>query len=208
MGIHCLKCGGTLRLANGEPCPDCVGKEISIPICDRVPTQYQGVKFDKSFLPAKMQNTYGEFMENLLEEIVNNYYTFQKNVMICSRPNSGKSIWAYNLISRLSSKGTTIPAIKDIIEARSILNSFKQDDEDIALFNKARLVILRIPTDIQPWMFDTVTYIIERRVRNNGVTIFLFGGTEEDLKLADRGNKLRYIRGSGSYNSVCIKSFS
>lgn len=206
MGV-CLLCGGTGSLVNGEPCPECSEKLDSlVPIAHGVPVQYQGVKFDKSFLPENEQKTYGVFMEELLETIIHDYAYYQKNLLICSRPNSGKTVWAYNLYSILSSKGYEIPPLRDITEIRNILNSYSDKDE-ARLLSEARCAIVKIPRDIQPWMFDTMSYLVERRVRSNGFTIFLFGGSIEDLKLLDRFDKLRYLRGTGAYNTIKVESF-
>lgn len=204
----CARCGGTGQLfGNQGPCPDCAGEELrEVPIVYGIPAQYQGVKFDRSFLPEKEQAVYGVFMEDLLHNIINNYGIYQKNMIICSRPNSGKTVWAYTIISTLMSKGYDIPTLRDIVEVRDIMNSY--DDRKLAVqYSTARCAIIKLPRDLQPWMFDTISSIIERRVRSNGFTIFLFGGTLEDLKFIDRYDKLRYIRGNGSYNTVQIESF-
>lgn len=207
MGVNCLKCGGTGFMLSGEPCPVCSAEmESAVPISQAVPVQYQGLKFDKSFLPEKEQKTYGVFMEELLETIIHDYAYYQKNILICSRPNSGKTIWAYNLYAILTSKGYEVPPLKDISEVRNILTSYENKDE-ANLFSTARCAIIKIPRDVQPWMFDTMSSIVERRVRSNGFTIFLFSGYIDDLKLLDKYDKLKYIRGSGSYNTVKIESF-
>lgn len=208
MNINCIKCAGTGKMLNGEPCPDCSkDNEVLVPIVHGVPTQYQGIKFDKSFLPEKVQKTYGTFMEELLVTILHDYAFYQKNMLICSRPNSGKTVWAYNLYSELVSKGYNIPPLRDITEVRDILNSYS-DKNEANLLSTARCAIVKIPRDIQPWMFDTMSYLVERRVRSNGFTIFLFGGTLEDLNMLDRFDKLRYLRGTGAYNTIKVESFN
>lgn len=207
MGEGCLICGGTLRTVLGEPCPNCCkdGKMLP-PIVKGIPAQYQGVRFDKSFLPAEMQGKYGEYMEELLTTILSDASFYQKNLVICSRPNSGKTIWAYNLISDLASQGLEIPMLRDISEVRDILNSY--DNKDLnRQYSEARCVIIKLPRDMQPWMFDSISYVIERRVRNDGFTIFLFGGTEDDLKQLDRYGRLYNLKGTGAYNTVSIVSF-
>lgn len=207
MSLSCLKCGGTGILVDGTPCPDC-SQELfnTVPIYTEVPSQYQGIKFDKSFLPMDMQKTYGEYMESLAKDIIENYMTFQKNMLICSRPNCGKTVWSYYLYSMLTSKGISIPPIRDIIEVRNVFNSF--DNLELAnSISSARIAIIRIPKDIQHWMFDTMLSVIERRVRMNGCTIFMYSGTYEDIKTFDRFDKMKYIKGAGSYNTVQVKSF-
>ena len=203
----CLKCGGTGRLVNGTPCPDCSGTIIkSIPVVQGIPVQYQGVNFDKKFLPEKEQKTYGTFMEELLINIVNDFAFYQKNLLICSRPNSGKTVWAYSLISLLSAKGYTIPNLRDITEVRNILNSY-DNKEEAALWSTARCAIIKLPRDMQPWMFDVMSYVIERRVRSDGFTIFLFGGTKDDLQFIDKYGRLQHLTGTGAYNTIKIESF-
>lgn len=178
-----------------------------VPTVYGVPAQYQGIRFDKSFLPEKEQKEYGVFMEELLETIINDIAFYQKNLIICSRPNSGKTVWSYNLYSLVTAKGYEMPPLKDVTEVRNILNSYN-DKELAQLFSTSRCAVIRIPRDVQAWMFDTIAYIIERRVRSDGFTIFMFGGTEADLKAVDRFEKLKYLRGSGAYNTVSIKSFN
>lgn len=208
MSTTCLKCGGTGKLVNGELCPDC-SKEvgIAVPILYNVPVQYQGVRFDKSFLPEKEQSEYGAFMEELLTTIINDYAYYQKNLLICNRPNSGKTVWAYNLYAVLSSKGYDIPPLKDISEVRDIITSYT-DKELANLYSTARCAIIKVPRDLQPWMFDSMSMIIERRVRNDGFTIFLFGGSEDDLRYADRYGRIKEITGTGAYNTVKLCTFN
>lgn len=207
MNTGCMKCAGSGKLISGEPCPDCA-KELSaiVPISYGVPAQYQGVKFDKSFLPEKEQKGYGEFMEELLNTIINDYAFYQKNLLICNRPNSGKTVWAYHLYAVLSSKGYEIPPLKDIAEVRDIITSYA-DKELANLYSTARCAIIKVPRDLQPWMFDSISMIVERRVRNDGFTIFLYGGSEDDLKYADRYGRIRDIMGTGAYNTVKLYSF-
>lgn len=207
MPTTCLLCGGDGITATGEPCPNCSSEALKkVPVFFHVPVQYQGVRFDKSFLPDKEQSKYGTFMEELLVTIVNDFAFYQKNMIICSRPNSGKTVWSYNLYSVLMDKGYSVPSLKDVVEVRNILNSW-DNKEEADLFSNARCAIIKIPRDAQPWVFDTISYIVERRVRSNGFTIFLFGGSYDDLKLIDRYGKLKYLEGTGAYNTVKIESF-
>lgn len=203
----CLKCAGDGKMIDGTLCPECSGALLKkIPIVQGVPVQYQGVSFDKKFLPEKEQKYYGAFMEELLLTIVNDYAFYQKNLIICSRPNSGKTIWAYSLMAALSSKGYHIPNLKDITEVRNILNSY-EDKEEAVIWSTARCAIIKLPRDLQPWMFDTMSSIIERRVRSDGFTIFLFGGTKEDLQYIDKYNRLPNLLGTGAYNTIKLESF-
>lgn len=203
----CLKCGGDGKMANGSLCPECSKLIVKkTPIVQGIPVQYQGVKFDKKFLPEKEQKEYGTFMEDLLTTIVNDLSFYQKNLCICSRANSGKTVWAYSLIALLSAKGYTIPNLRDITEVRNILNSY-DNKEEAALWSSARCAIIKLPRDMQPWMFDVMSYVVERRVRSDGFTIFLYGGTLDDLKFIDKYNRLPNMLGTGSYNTIKVESF-
>ncbi len=203
----CIICGGTLKTALGEPCPVCCKDNVpTVPIVYDVPAQYQGVRFDKNFLPEREQKTYGAFMEELLTTIVNDIAFYQKNILICSRPNSGKTVWSYSLYAIVTSKGYEMPPLRDVVEVRNILNSYSELSQ-AQMFSTARCAIIRIPRDVQFWMFDTMSYIIERRVRSGGFTLFMFAGTEDELKQVDKYDKLKYLKGTGAYNTVEVKSF-
>lgn len=207
MSQTCLICGGTLRDANGNPCPVCTKAEVhTTPVVKGIPIQYQGVAFDKSFLPANMQEKYGSFMEELMTTILNDLAFYQKNMIICSRPNSGKTIWAYNLYAKMISKGYDVPPLLDVVEVRDALNSYENKELSRQL-STSRCAIIKIPRDMQFWMFDSISYIVERRVRGGGFTIFLFGGTVDDLNRIDKNGTLSYLRGGGAYNTVKVESF-
>lgn len=204
----CLICGGTYRTALGEPCPECCKeKPKASPVVAGIPAQYQGVMFDKSFLPQKLQGTYGEFMEELLRTIVNDIAFYQKNMLICCRPNSGKTVWAYSLYAGIIEKGYSCPPLVDIVEVRDILSSYT-DKEGSALLSSSRCAIVKLPRDMQFWMFNKLSHILERRVRGGGFTIFLYGGTIEELKVVDRDGCLSWLRGTGAFNTVKVESFS
>ena len=175
---NCLKCAGTGIMGNGEPCPDCyekLSKESQKKIVQSsVPSQYQGVIFDREFLPIADREVYGKFMEDLLVNITSNFALYQKNLLICSKPNSGKTIWAYNLINMLADKGYIVPDIKDLVQIREVLNYNKTSIDMAESVSKSRCLIVKIPSDVTFWMIDIIGYLLERRVPNNGFTIFIF----------------------------------
>lgn len=203
----CIYCGGDGVMANGEPCP-IHGKvsAIELPVLQSIPIQYQGVRFDKSFLPEKEQNGLGNYLEELLDTITHDITFYQKNILICSRPNSGKTIWAYTLYAMLVKNNREVPPLRDVIEVRDLFAS-KGTTDEARLFSEARCAIIKVPRDLQPWLFDSIAAIVERRVRNNGFTIFLYGGTKDDLKQIDRYGVLKSLEGTGAYNTIEIKSF-
>ena len=208
MGKSCLLCGGTRILTNGLPCPDCSKELLKEHLyVDGIPVQYQGKAFERDFLPNELaKSAYADFMEKLFLEITSNISVFQKNYLIISRPNSGKTVWAYSLYSQLSSKGYRIPLLRDIEEVKSIM-SYQGSMDEADLYNNARCVIIKIPSGTTPWSFETLRSIVERRVRNNGFTLFLYSGTLQELERADRNNILRDIKGTGAFNTILIKDY-
>lgn len=204
----CLICGDTGYDAFGEPCKACSSNAESnvLPTLPTIPIQYQGVRFNKTFLPNDMQSEYGTYMEELIERVVKGT-DFYKNILICSRPNSGKTVFAYTVLGMLYNKGIVIPEVRDIIEVRDIMINYYADTDETELWSKAKLAIIKIPVDISVHMFDTMSTVVERRVRNNGSTIFLYGGTRKDILAQDRFGRLKSLEGDGSYNSIEIKTW-
>ncbi len=82
----CLKCGGTGVLINGEKCDCGCMDDFVLPTAMHIPSQYQNVRFEKSFLPKWLQNDYGEYMDKLLIDCTIHLHTFQKNILICAPP--------------------------------------------------------------------------------------------------------------------------
>jgi len=205
----CLKCGGTGMLVDGTPCDcGCANETFTLPSTLNVPLQYQNVKYDMTLIRKELQPTLGVFMERLLKECTLGLHSFSSNYVICAPPNSGKTIWAYTLYSLMYSKGQPVPKLMDIMEVREALLNFYFEDKDLVeLINKSKIMVIKLPLDLPSKFPETMSMIIERRVRNNCFTIFLYNGSKYDLVAQDKFGKLKYLIGDGSYNSVNIKSF-
>lgn len=204
----CLKCGGTGLLISGEAC-DCGVKPLfEVPICIDVPTQYQGVKYNKCLVPADIDSSYGRFMEELLTEVTTNMRNFSKNYIICAPPSSGKTVWAYTVYGMLFAAGAAIPEIMDLMQVRDVmLNYYNTDSRALELLSTAPLAVIKLPWDLPNRFPETVSTIIDRRVRAGCSTIFLFNGSKYDLMAKDTFGKLRQMEGDGSFTSICIKSW-
>lgn len=206
--MACLKCGDTGVKANGDVCDCGYMEQIELPTSMSVPSQYQGVRFDKTFLPTYLQDDYGQYVEKLIKDCTQNLSVFNKNILICAPPNSGKTVFAYTVYGLLFAKGQEIPNLMDIMEVREILmNYYNADLDKIELLSTAKLAIIKIPQDLPNKFGETISMIIERRVRNNCTTIFLYSGSQEDLLAQDRFGKFKAIIGDGSYNSIDVKSW-
>lgn len=212
MSSDCLDCGGTGLLPDMTPCPKCAKEKLDNAIKAGmsnavIPMQYCGVVFDKSFLPSDLQSGYGAYMEDLMKTIIADYNVFQRNILICSRPNSGKTIWAYNLISALIGKGYSMPNLMDLMQVSDTMYGKFGSDELQKDILYSRGLIVRLPADMAPWMIDSMLAIVERRVTRNGFTIFLFNGSHEKLEGIDRYGALKHILGNGSFHSVRLEDF-
>ncbi|MCI9050731.1 MAG: hypothetical protein HFI05_02215 [Lachnospiraceae bacterium] len=204
----CLKCGGTGVLINGEKCDCGCMDDFVLPTAMHIPSQYQNVRFEKSFLPKWLQNDYGEYMDKLLIDCTIHLHTFQKNILICAPPNSGKTIFTYTVYGLLYAKGQNVSSLIDIMEAREIImNYYNVNYQRMELLSNAKIAMIKIPQDLPLKFAETISMIIERRVRNGCSTIFLFSGSQEDLIAQDKFGKFKALLGDGSYNSIEIKSW-
>ena len=206
---YCIKCGNTGLLADGKPC-DCGAQSVRLvlPPHMKLPLQYQNIKYNKEFIRPEFKDTLGAFMERLLKEITTDLHSYFRNYIICSPANTGKTVWAYNLYSLLYSQGENMPELLDLMQVREVLvNYYNKDDELRDKISNARIMVVRIPMDLPNKFVETISTIVDRRVRNSCSTIFIYNGSRADLYAQDNFGKLKYLEGDGSFNTLCIKSF-
>ena len=204
----CIKCGDTGFLCSGERCDCTAGTTIEVPVCLGIPMQYQNVQFSRILLRNELPTDYGIFMDRLLKEFTSDPYGLHKNYIICAPPNSGKTVWSYTLYSLLFSQGCEIPEIMDLMQARDVLlNYYSDNKEALEKLSSAPVAVIRLPWDLPPKFPETISTIVERRVRAGCSTIFLYNGTNVELYAKDTFGKLKSLAGDGSFNSVCIKSW-
>lgn len=206
----CNKCNDDGIRVDGSPC-DCGASDIvNLPVVYEVPTIYQNIEFSASLVPMKMPRMYGIELEDIIN-VVKKKGKINYNLLICSPPNTGKTVFAYTIFRHQYIKGLSIPDIMDLIEVKEILisNSFDESTK----VNKDKIInspiaIIKIPMDVPNKFAETMSTIIERRVRKNGCTIFLYGGTLNDLQNQDRFGVLKNIIRDGSYNSLKVLSYN
>lgn len=208
----CIKCSGTGTKSDGTVC-DCKAGENRVnkmrsKFYPNIPQQYQNVDFDKVFLPDSISKDYGAYMESLLKDIALNSNLFQKNILICNKPNTGKTIWAYSLISRLWDNGIDTPPVMDLLETRDILWGRSQEEGSIDKILRSRCLVVKIPADLQYWMIDNIVNLIDRRVANNGFTIFIFNGSWQNILDVDKKGLLSNIKGSGQWHTIKVEDFT
>lgn len=213
----CLKCGDTGSMPiidpdgtiHSEPCTCGAGLEVRLPSMLSVPTQYQGVKFDKSLVRKDLDESYGRYLDKLLKMCTTDLGNFHKNILICSPPNSSKTVFAYTVYGMLYPQGVHVPEIMDLMEAREVLLNYYGVDRDVqSLLSTAKIAFIKVPQDLPPKFAETMSTIIERRVRQNASTIFLTSCSVDDIMAQDKFNKFKALKGDGSYNSLEVVSWN
>ena len=190
--MGCLKCGDTGMMANGDTCSCGIQQRIILPDSLKIPVQYQNVRFSKLLVREELRDSYGNYMESLLQECTENLFTFHKNIIICAPPNSGKTVWAYTVCGILYAKNVKMPEILDIMQLWGVMTSYyRSPAELVESVSNARLAVFKIPLDLPSKFIETISTVIERRVRNNSSTIFMYSGRWEDLVAQDTFGKLK-----------------
>ena len=203
----CLKCGGTGVDVDGNRCDCKSGVKLVFPALSQIPVQYQEIEFDKMFLNSKLPAKYGDDMERLYKLILNESGCINKNIVICAPPNSGKTVFAYSVYGYLYGRGARVPEVKDLIEVRRIILGKTGDAEAELLWSSAPIAFIKIPMDVPARFGETISTIVDRRVRYNGATIFLFNGSIRDLEALDTFGKFKALEGNGTFMSVEIKNY-
>jgi hypothetical protein len=205
----CLKCGNTGIQVDGSKCDCKKHGEISLPIVIEIPSIYQTSDFSTEMIPIKMPRVYGIELEDIIN-IIKSKGRFTHNILICSPPNTGKTVFAYTIYRYQYVNGIQMPELVDLIEAKELISSNSFDE--IIQKEKTKLIensiaIIKLPLDLPNKFAETMSTILERRVRKNGNTIFLYGGSIQDLQNQDRFGVLNNIIRDGSYNSIKVINY-
>lgn len=203
---HCLKCGDTGIKLDGTPCDCGAGQEIELPVILDMPAQYQMSMFNKSLLPNWLHPAYGSTLESIVST-VKTTYALDRNYLICSPPNSGKTTFAYTILRILYSANIVAPEIMDINEIRKLFSNQYSVSEQYDLLTRSKLAIVKIPMDVPAKFVESVMTIIDLRARHSGYTIFLYDGSKFDLINQDKYSKFQFIDGDGSYHTVKVISY-
>lgn len=205
----CLKCGNTGEMIDGSPCDCKASGKVNLPIALEVPGIYQDSEFAAVLVPIKMPRSYGIELEDIID-VVKKKGRYTHNLLICSPPNTAKTVFAYTLYRHQYLKGLPMPEIMDLVEAKELLMSNSYDDHvqrDKEKLINSPLAAFKVPLDLPPKFAETMSTITERRVRKNGVTIWLYGGSLYDLQNQDRFGVLKNIIRDGSYNSLKVINY-
>ena len=89
--------------------------------------------------------------------------------------------------------------MRDFYSARYAENESKWFD--------SRCLIVKLPRLLEPWSYDMIEMLIEKRVRKNGFTIFLYPGSSADIEMQDKFKHFIPLIGDGTFNSIHVYSF-
>ena len=211
---YCTDCMNTGTLLDGSPCP-CKFNAKSFyesVACLDIPEQYRNILFSKYLVPKDLPESYGQYLENLHEDIASCKLK-HKNVCICSPVGHSKSILAYSTIERLFRQGVPTFPVYDVLEIKRIILDMDlcrkglYNVENPELLLEAPYVFIRIPR-VPTWeVYDTISLILDRRVRRGNSTIFLYGGTWEHLIRGDKQDVLVNLIGPGNFNTLEVKTW-
>lgn len=215
---YCLTCGGKHKLIDGSPCPDC-SDEIDFDTIDiiglEVPDQYRGLKFDKDFLAGYMDAAYGEYLEELAQDIISTRLT-SKTIFISSPIGRGKSVFAYYCMQSLYRKDIPVFPYLDVLEIRRLMNEAdnygKTDFADelgvsVRSLYEVPYLFVRIPSEKSYNVYDSLITLIQRRVRRGKSTILLSQDTWDIFVENDKKTIVRSLKGDGSFHSIEVKDF-
>lgn len=211
---YCPKCGNTGILINGEMC-DCrktIHDIYSDVTCLEIPEQYRDIAFNEQLVPNLKDGLYAKTLNKLHNEW-STAVAFGKNYLICSPPRHSKTILAYATMKRLFRAGFPVFPVYDILELNKkikLLDMGKPsdvDDEDLSLIIKAPMLFVKIPPLLDITVFQTGALILDRRVRHNNSTVFLYNGSWESLRRADKFEYFTPYAGDGSYCTFLVSNW-
>ena len=207
--IKCLKCGDTGITVDGKQCDCKEHGDLNLPVVLEVPVQYQNVKFSSSLVPMNLPKEYGVELEKIVEHI-NTKGKYSNNLLICSPPLSGKTVFAYSIYKCQYMHSIPMSEIIDLLEAKELLYNNSYDLEFIEkkeLFINCPVAVVKIPMLLPNRFAETISSIIERRIRKNGITIFLSNLKVDELYFQDKQEILKSIVRDGSYGSIKVMNY-
>lgn len=211
---YCTECSNTGIKLDGTPC-ECrfnMNTFYDTVSCIEIPQQYQGIQFNSIMLPRDIHESYGAYLSSLHQDIVNMKLK-NKNICICSPIAHGKKVFAYSCIDSLFRHGIPVYPIYDVLQLKHITvdmdigRKISYDAVEPEKIYSVPYLFVEIPR-LSNWeVFDAISMIVSRRVRNSGSTILLYPGTWSHLIQFDKQETLIGMQGDGSYNTLLVKTW-
>lgn len=211
---YCTECGNKGIDFDGNPCSCKFRAETfydSVSCLD-IPEQYRGIIFTRALVPKDIHDGYGIALEKIYNDVVRGLFS-KTNYLICSPINHSKSILAYSCIEQLFRSGVDIFPLYDVLELKRILldldlgrkQTYPEDNPQDML--TCPLLFAKIPRVVTWEVYDIIAMLLDRRVRRNVDTIFLYDGTWQNLTYADRNNILTGLKGDGTFNTLKVLAY-
>lgn len=211
---YCPKCGNTGIDIDGNVCSCSLNIQnfFNGVSCLDIPEQFQGVHYSELLVSRDMPEAYCKFLKQLHSDITTCRLKF-KNIAICSPPGRSKTTFAYSCMEALFRQGIPTFPLFDMLEIKRIITDTdmcrKQfyDVEHPENLVQAPYLFARVPR-VTTWeVYDTMSTLLDRRVRRGGCTIFLYNGTWEEMTFNDKHNIIRNLSGDGSGGSIENKTW-
>lgn len=211
---YCTLCGNTGIDIKGNVC-SCRANVKSIfdsVSCLDIPEQYRGIKFAKALVPKDLDESYSEYLQGIYDKILTGKWN-QHNVVIASPIGHSKTILAYSCLENMFRNGIPTFPVFDVLELKRIMldmdmcrtQAYSVDNPEE--FLTVPILFVRIPR-VSSWeMYDTISVIVDRRVRRGNSTIFLYSGYWSQLVRNDRAHILQGMVGDGSFSTIEVKSW-
>lgn len=212
---YCPICGNTGVKLDGTPCSCRLSDDefYEGAECLDIPETYRGVSFNSTSLPMSMGKHYERFMQDMYDQLVTMRWK-NRNIIICSPNQTGKSILAYSVIQQLFRNGVDVYPIMDVLELMRVMKDIEYNRQtsmgygDPMMLYTVPYVFAWIPPMLNYDVFDSAAMLLARRVRRGNSTIFLYEGSWAYLSAADTKGSLKNLEGNGSYTTLEVKSFS
>lgn len=200
----CPKCGGSGITLDGSRC-ECsltiqdVYTEVS---CLEIPEQYRSINLVKELIPDIGKGSYRNFLDDLHTRL-SSLDERGVNHIICAPPRHSKTIFAYATMRRLFKSGIDVVSLYDLYEMKNMLLTAQENDP----LHTVPVLFVKFPPMLNAEVFQTAALLLDRRVRRGNGTIFLYNGTWDNLKRADKFENFTPYAGDGSFCTVAVHSW-
>lgn len=200
----CPKCGGMGITLDGERC-ECsktindVYTDVS---CLEIPEQYRSIQLIPDLISDIGHGSYRRFLDDLHTRL-SSLDERGVNRIICAPPRHSKTIFAYATMRRLFKHGIDVVPLYDLYELKSLLLSAPENDP----LHTVPVLFVKFPPILNSEVFQTAALLLDRRVRRGNSTIFLFNGTWDSIKRADKFENFTPYAGDGAFCTVSVHSW-
>lgn len=181
--------------------------------CLDVPEQYRGIRFNSSLVPSDMPEAYARFLQDIHDKILAGKWAY-RNVLIASPIGHSKTILAYSCLESMFRQGMITFPVYDVLEIKRMLldmdfcRKSPYEEENPERIITSNILFVKIPR-ITSWeVYDTISLLLDRRVRRGNSTLFLYDGSWQELIHNDKHEVLINLMGDGYYNTLDVKSWS